>query len=73
MQELGIDTVSNSPYGLVGPKGLPHQVTKRLHDAFEEAGRRLLATGDLPDHAGLPCQLIITLSLTDLERRLAAL
>jgi Domain of unknown function (DUF222) len=42
---------------------------QRLHDAFEEAGRRLLAVGDLPDHAGLPCQLIVTLSLTDLERR----
>ncbi|MFL6163146.1 MAG: DUF222 domain-containing protein [Jatrophihabitantaceae bacterium] len=42
---------------------------QRLHDAFEEAGRRLLATGDLPDHAGLPSQLIITMSLTDLERR----
>ena len=42
---------------------------QRLHDAFEEAGRRLLATGDLPDQAGLPCQLIVTMSLTDLERR----
>jgi len=42
---------------------------QRLHDAFEEAGRRLLASGDLPDQAGLPCQLIITMSLSDLERR----
>jgi hypothetical protein len=42
---------------------------QRLHDAFEEAGRRLLKTGDLPDHAGLPAQLIITMSLSDLERR----
>ena len=42
---------------------------QRMHDAFEEAGRRLLAVGELPDHAGLPCQLIITVSLTDLERR----
>ena len=42
---------------------------QRMHDAFEEAGRRLLATGELPDHAGLPCQLIITMSLSDLERR----
>ncbi len=42
---------------------------QRMHDAFEEAGRRLLAAGELPDHAGLPCQLIITLTLTDLERR----
>ena len=43
--------------------------SQRLHDAFEEAGRRLLAAGDLPDHAGLPSRLIITMSLTDLERR----
>jgi len=44
-------------------------IPQRIHDAFEEAGRRLLAQGDLPDHAGLPCQLVITASLTDLERR----
>jgi hypothetical protein len=42
---------------------------QRWHDAFEEAGRRLLAQGDLPDNAGLPCQLIVTVNLTDLERR----
>jgi hypothetical protein len=29
---------------------------QRLHDAFEQAGRRLLATRELPDHAGLPAQ-----------------
>jgi hypothetical protein len=45
------------------------RIPQRMHDAFEEAGRRLLATGKLPDHAGLPCQLILTMSLTDLERR----
>jgi len=44
-------------------------ISQRVHDAFEEAGRRLLAAGDLPNHAGLPSQLIITMSLTDLERR----
>src|SRR4029079_5618998 len=42
---------------------------QRMHDAFEEAGRRLLKAGELPDHAGLPAQLVITLSLADLERR----
>jgi Domain of unknown function (DUF222)/HNH endonuclease len=42
---------------------------QRIHDAFEEAGRGLLATGELPDHAGLPCQLVVTVRLTDLERR----
>jgi tripartite-type tricarboxylate transporter receptor subunit TctC len=35
VKELGIDTVSNSPYGFVGPKGMPPEVVKRLHDAFK--------------------------------------
>jgi tripartite-type tricarboxylate transporter receptor subunit TctC len=35
--ELGIDTVSNSPFGLVGPKGMSPQVVKALHDAFKTA------------------------------------
>ena len=37
VKELGVDTVSNSPYGLVGPKGMPQPVLKRLHDAFKLA------------------------------------
>lgn len=37
VKELGIDTVSNSPYGFVGPKGMAPQVVKRLHDAFKLA------------------------------------
>jgi tripartite-type tricarboxylate transporter receptor subunit TctC len=37
VKELGIDTVSNSPYGLVGPKNMPPQVVKALHDAFKLA------------------------------------
>ena len=37
VKELGVDTVSNSPYGLVGPKGMPQPVLKRLHDAFRLA------------------------------------
>jgi tripartite-type tricarboxylate transporter receptor subunit TctC len=37
VKELGVDTVSNSPYGLVGPKGMPPEVVKRLHDAFKRA------------------------------------
>jgi len=37
VKELGIDTVSNSPYGLVGPKGMSPQVVKVLHDAFKSA------------------------------------
>src|SRR4051812_24560489 len=37
VKELGIDTVSNSPYGLVGPKDMPPQLVKVLHDAFKLA------------------------------------
>ncbi|MCW2493583.1 MAG: endonuclease [Frankiales bacterium] len=43
---------------------------QRWHDAFEEAGRRLLATADLPDHAGLMTTLVVTMNLTDLEQRI---
>lgn len=37
VKELGVETVSDSPYGLVGPKGMPQAVVKRLHDAFKLA------------------------------------
>ena len=37
VKELGIDTVSDSPYGLVGPKGMPPPVVKTLHDGFKAA------------------------------------
>ena len=37
VKELGVDTVSTSPYGLVGPKGMPQAVMTRLHDAFKLA------------------------------------
>ncbi len=36
-KELGIDVVSYSPYGLVGPKGMDPKVVKILHDAFKKA------------------------------------
>lgn len=37
VKELGVDTVSNSPFGLVGPKGMPREVVKALHDAFKNS------------------------------------
>jgi tripartite-type tricarboxylate transporter receptor subunit TctC len=50
VKELGVDTVSNSPFGLVGPKGMSPQVVKVLHDAF----KRSL---DDPDYLKLLAQL----------------
>ena len=36
-KELGIDIVSYSPYGWVGPKGMDPKVVRFLHDAFKKA------------------------------------
>ena len=41
-------------------------VPQRQHDALEEACRRLLAAGTLPDRAGQPVQLQLHLSLDQL-------
>lgn len=37
LRELGYDIVAMSPYGLSGPRGLPDEVVKVLHDAFKKA------------------------------------
>ena len=36
LKETGINMVSNSPYGLAGPKGMDPKVVKTLHDAFKK-------------------------------------
>ncbi len=36
LKETGINMVSNSPYGLAGPKGMDPKVVKILHDAFKK-------------------------------------
>ena len=37
LRESGFDIVAMSPYGLVGPRGLPAAVLSVLHDAFKKA------------------------------------
>jgi tripartite-type tricarboxylate transporter receptor subunit TctC len=36
LNELGFDTISESPFGIGAPKGLDPAVTRRLHDAFRK-------------------------------------
>jgi tripartite-type tricarboxylate transporter receptor subunit TctC len=36
-KELGLDIVSYSPYGIVGPKGMDAKIVKVLHDALRKA------------------------------------
>lgn len=49
-KELGIDIVSYSPYGIVGPKGMDPKVVRILHDAFKK-------TLDDPEHMKVLAQL----------------
>ncbi|MCD6077076.1 MAG: Tripartite tricarboxylate transporter family receptor [Ramlibacter sp.] len=37
LNELGFDTISESPFGIGAPKGMDPVVTRRLHDAFRKA------------------------------------
>lgn len=36
LNELGYDTISDSPFGIGGPKGMDPAITRRLHDAFKK-------------------------------------
>ena len=36
LNELGYDTISDSPFGIGGPKGMDPALTQRLHDAFRK-------------------------------------
>ncbi|GAA2112481.1 hypothetical protein GCM10009841_36190 [Microlunatus panaciterrae] len=42
---------------------------QRQHDAFHEAGLRLLRAGGLPDSGGTPCTMIVLIHLEDLLQR----
>ncbi|GGG34458.1 exported protein [Caldovatus sediminis] len=53
LREVGIDLVSDSPYGIAGPKGMDPGVVRVLHDAFKAAiddpgVRSLLERYDMP-------------------------
>ena len=37
LNELGLDMVQNSPFGIAAPRGTPPAVVKRLHDGFKQA------------------------------------
>lgn len=36
LQELGFDTLADSPYGFAGPRGMDPGITRQLHDAFKK-------------------------------------
>jgi tripartite-type tricarboxylate transporter receptor subunit TctC len=36
LRDIGIDMVSNSPFGIAGPKGIDPKIVQVLHDAFRK-------------------------------------
>jgi tripartite-type tricarboxylate transporter receptor subunit TctC len=53
LDELGFETISESPFGIGGPKGMDPAVTRRLHDAFRKTleDPAVLATFEKYDQA----------------------
>jgi tripartite-type tricarboxylate transporter receptor subunit TctC len=54
LREVGIDIVSNSPFGIAGPKGMDPKIVKIVHDAFKKGAedpRYLEATAKLDQEA----------------------
>ena len=51
LNELGYDTVSDSPFGIAGPKGMDPALVRKLHDAFKKTleDPAVLATFDKYD------------------------
>jgi tripartite-type tricarboxylate transporter receptor subunit TctC len=47
LKELGFGIVSNSPYGLAGPKGMDPRIVKALHDAFKKGAEDAIHTSML--------------------------
>ena len=57
----------------LGKKAGPHDTRtpgQRLHDALEDACRRLIASNNLPDRAGQPTKIQLHIGLEELTRRL---
>jgi tripartite-type tricarboxylate transporter receptor subunit TctC len=54
MKELGYNVVSNSPWGLAGPKGMDPKVVKILHDAFKKGMEDPLFLNTLDKYAMEP-------------------
>ncbi|MDI3309112.1 MAG: tripartite tricarboxylate transporter substrate binding protein [Acetobacteraceae bacterium] len=53
LRELGYDMVVTSPYGIVGPKGVPPEIVDKLHQSFrkayfDEASQAIMNRWDMP-------------------------
>lgn len=67
LNELGFETISDSPFGIGAPKGMEPSLTRRLHDAFRKTldDPAVLATFDKYD------QSVIYMNTADYTRFIA--
>lgn len=54
MIELGVNVVGQSPYGLVGPKGMPPEIVDSLYQAFRQASAEAKVTEYLAKFIQVP-------------------
>lgn len=77
LKELGHGIVATSPYGIVGPRGVPAPIVKVLHDAFRAALfdpvhlAELAKYDQLPDYLDSPAYAKAMQDIAAIERRAA--
>ena len=78
LRELGYDMVVTSPYGIVGPKGLPPEIVDTLHRAFrkaleDEASQAIIDRWEMPrEYLGPAEYLSFAKERVEYEKRMVA-
>jgi len=78
LRELGYDTVVTSPYGIVGPKGVPPEIVDTLHRAFrkayeDEASQAIIKRWEMPkEYLGPAEYLSFAKDRVEYEKRMVA-
>ena len=78
LRDLGYDMVVTSPYGIVGPKGLPPEIVDVLHRAFrkayeDEASQAIIARWEMPkEYLGPAEYLAFAKERVEYEKRMVA-
>ncbi len=78
LRELGYDMVVTSPYGIVGPKGMPLEIVDILHRAFrkayeDEASQAIIDRWEMPrEYLGPAEYLAFAKERVEYEKRMVA-
>ncbi len=78
LRELGYDMVVTSPYGIVGPKGMPLEIVDILHRAFrkayeDEASQAIIDRWEMPrEYLGPADYLAFAKDRVEYEKRMVA-